>query len=90
MGGGGLPRWLSGKESVYNAGVTGGVGSIPEWGRSPGEGHGNPLQYTQHASTQVREKESKINSHSPTGFTGLQRHAFEAESWQARLSLQIA
>ena len=24
---------------------TGDVGSIPEWGRSPGEGHGNTLQY---------------------------------------------
>ena len=22
------------------------VGSIPEWGRSPGGGHGNPLQYS--------------------------------------------
>ena len=22
------------------------VGSIPEWGRSPGEGHGTPLQYS--------------------------------------------
>ena len=27
----------------YNAGD---VGSVPEWGRSPGEGHGNPLQYS--------------------------------------------
>ena len=26
--------------------ITGDVGSIPEWGRSPGEGHGNPLQYS--------------------------------------------
>ena len=24
----------------------GDVGSIPGWGRSPGEGHGNPLQYS--------------------------------------------
>ena len=23
-----------------------GVGSIPGWGRSPGEGNGNPLQYS--------------------------------------------
>ena len=22
------------------------MGSIPEWGRSPGGGHGNPLQYS--------------------------------------------
>ena len=24
----------------------GDLGSIPGWGRSPGEGHGNPLQYS--------------------------------------------
>ena len=29
-----------------NAGDTGGVGSIPGSGRSPGEGNGNPLQYS--------------------------------------------
>ena len=37
-----FPMWLSGKESACN---TGGLGSIPGWGRSPGEGNGNPLQY---------------------------------------------
>ena len=41
-----LPRWLSGKESACNAGATGDLGSIPGSGRSPGEGHGNPLQYS--------------------------------------------
>ena len=35
----GLPRWLSGKESAYNAGATGDMGSIPGLGRSPGGGH---------------------------------------------------
>ena len=38
-----LPRWLSGKESAYNAGD---LGSIPGLGRSPGERNGNPLQYS--------------------------------------------
>ena len=38
-----LPRWLSGKESVCNAGD---APSIPRLGRSPGEGSGNPLQYS--------------------------------------------
>ena len=33
------------KESACNAGDTGVMGLIPELGRSPGEGHGNPLQY---------------------------------------------
>ena len=32
-----------GKESAYNAGD---LGSIPGSGRSPGEGNGNPLQYS--------------------------------------------
>ena len=35
--------WLSGKESTHNAGD---VSSIPGLGRSPGEGNGNPLQYS--------------------------------------------
>ena len=43
----GLPRWLSGKESPWPVCVVdaGDTGSIPEWGRSPGKGNGNPLQY---------------------------------------------
>jgi len=36
----GLPRWLSGRESAFQAGD---VGLIPGFGRSPGEGNGNPL-----------------------------------------------
>ena len=39
----GLPWWLSGKESVYNGGD---AGPVPGLGRFPGEGHGNPLQYS--------------------------------------------
>ena len=35
-----------GKESACNAGDTGDVDSIPGSGRSPGEGQGNPLQYS--------------------------------------------
>ena len=38
-----LPYGSEGKESAYNAGD---LGSIPESGRSPGEGNGNPLQYS--------------------------------------------
>ena len=37
----GFPRWLSGKESAFNAED---LGLIPGSGRSPGEGNGNPLQ----------------------------------------------
>ena len=42
----GLPWWLNGRESACNAGVTGDASSIPESGRSPGGGRGNPLQYS--------------------------------------------
>ena len=37
----GLPGWLSGEESVCNAGDS---DSIPSFGRSLGKGNGNPLQ----------------------------------------------
>ena len=39
----GLSRWLSGKESVCQAGNS---SLIPGLGRSPGEGNGDPLQYS--------------------------------------------
>ena len=39
----GLPWWFSDKESACNAGD---LGSIPGSERSPGEGNGNPLQYS--------------------------------------------
>jgi len=37
-----IPSGSDGKVSVYNVGD---LSSIPELGRSPGEGNGNPLQY---------------------------------------------
>ena len=40
---GGLYGGLDGRVSAYNAGDP---GSIPGLGRSPGEGNGNPLQYS--------------------------------------------
>jgi len=39
----GFPDGSAGKESACNAGVIGDMGSIPELGRSPGGGNGNPL-----------------------------------------------
>ena len=38
-----FPDGSDGKASVYNAGD---LGSIPGSGRFPGEGNGNPLQYS--------------------------------------------
>ena len=40
---GDFPGGSDGKASAYNAGD---LGSIPGLGRSPGEGKGNPLQYS--------------------------------------------
>ena len=39
----GLHWWLSCKEFACQAGN---VGLVPDLGRSPGEGNGNPLQYS--------------------------------------------
>ena len=39
----GFPGGLDCKASAFNAGD---LGSIPGLGGSPGEGHGNPLQYS--------------------------------------------
>ena len=38
-----FPDGSVGKESACNVGDP---GLIPAWGRSPGEGNGNPLQYS--------------------------------------------
>ena len=48
----GLPWWLSGEEYACQVGD---VGSLPELGRSPGEGNGNPLQYSCLEDPTVRE-----------------------------------
>ena len=42
----GFPDGSVGKESICNAGDTRDLDSIPGSGRSPGEGNGNPLQYS--------------------------------------------
>ena len=41
----GFPGGANGKEPSTNAGDLRDTGSIPGSGRSPGEGHGNPLEY---------------------------------------------
>ena len=42
----GFPGGASGKELPENAGDIRDMGSVPGWGRSSGEGNGNPLQYS--------------------------------------------
>ena len=38
-----VARWV---KTVGNAADTGDTDSVPGWGRSPGGGHGNSLQYS--------------------------------------------
>ena len=41
-----VPGDASGKEPTSQCGDGRDAGSIPGWGRPPGGGHGNPLQYS--------------------------------------------
>ena len=43
------------KNSPANAGDVRDVGSVPGLGRSPGRGHGNPLQYSRLENSMDRE-----------------------------------
>ena len=51
----GFPDGSDGKEFVCNAEDTGDPGSIPELGRPPEEGNGNPLQYAGLETSMDRE-----------------------------------
>ena len=42
----GFPGSSMVKNPPANSGDARDIGSIPRWGRSPGEGNGNPLQYS--------------------------------------------
>ena len=80
-----LPWWLSSKESVCNAGDTGDTGSILGSRRSPGGGHGNPLQYsclenpmdrgawlaTVHGVTKSQTWLKQLSMHACTGDSGI-------------------
>ena len=74
----GFPGGSVGKESTCNAGDAGDWGLIPVAGRSPGEGNGNPLQYS------CLENPMDIGACQATG------HRVE-KSWtlQKRLSQQV-
>ena len=69
----GFPGGASGKELPANAGDIRDMGSIPGSGRSPGGGHGNPLQY----SCLENPMERRLMGYSPwvqqTVVKGLQR-----------------
>ena len=67
----GFPRGSAGKKSACNVGD---LGSIPGFGRSPGEGKGYPLQYSGrenfmdcivHRVAKSRTRLSDFHSHFP-------------------------
>ena len=51
----GLSKWLSVKNPPANAGDARDADSVPESGRSPGAGNGNPLHYSCLEISMVRE-----------------------------------
>ena len=59
----GFPGGSDGKGSACNAGD---LGLIPGWGRSPGGGHSNPLQYS---CLENLPGQGRLVSYSPYGFT---------------------
>ena len=68
----GLPWWLN-EEAAYSAGDS---GSIPGLGRSPGEGNGNPIQYSCLESQSHEQR--RLEGYSPGGhkkrLTHTQKH----------------
>ena len=60
-----LPGGSDGKEFAYNAGD---LGSIPGWGKSPGEGNGNPLQCS---CLENPHGERSLEGYSPWGYKEL-------------------
>ena len=49
----------AGKEFACNTGDMGDAGSIPRWGRCPGEGNGNPFQYLWFKESNTAEATSR-------------------------------
>ena len=66
MGSKGFPGGASGKEPIANAGDAKDMSSIPGSGRSPGEGNGNPLQYSCLANPMDRGAQSCPTFCNPT------------------------
>ena len=75
-----LPCGSEGKASAYSAGD---LGSIPGSGRSPGEGNGNPLQYSclenpmdsgawRATVHEVAESQTRLNNFMHTHTTGIE------------------
>ena len=80
----GFPGGLDGKESACNVGD---LVSIPELGRSPGRGHGNPLQYSCLENPMDRGAWWAIVRGVAKSWTWLKRLRTTAQPWHSRLAL---
>ena len=65
-----VPCWFRSKESFCDAGEERDAGSVPGSGRSPGEGNGNPLQYSRLGNSCQIEESGRLLS---MGSQGLDR-----------------
>ena len=82
----GLPQWLSSKESAFQ---TGDMGLIPESGRSPTEGNGNPLQYSCLENPMDRGTQNATVHGVAKSQTELSMHARVSEVYTGNTTLQI-
>ena len=70
----GFPGGSVGKESAYNAGDP-----IPRSGRSPGGGHGNPLQYS---CLENPDGQRSVVDYSPQGHKELDTTEATEHAWK--------
>ena len=56
-------------DSKNSAWIVGDLGSIPGLGRCPGEGNGNPLQYSSLENSMNSQMGSEVQGHHPKSLT---------------------
>ena len=87
----GFPGGTSGKELAANGGDIKDVGWIPELGRSPGEGNGNPLQYS-YLENCMDRRAWWATAHrvaSRTRLKQLSTHTFSSIKWEQSFRKRI-
>ena len=77
------------KNPPANAGVIRGSGSIPGWGRSPGGGYGNPLQYSCLENPMARGAWQATIRRATQSCTWLKWHSTDTHRVGSALSLVI-
>ena len=86
----GLPWRLSSKESACDAEDTRDPGSIPKSGRSPGEGHGNSLQYSCLENPMDRGAWATVHRVAESDTTEATEHACMHNDTATPLGLQVS